>query len=467
MKIKEAILKYAPVFLQNIAITIYNRHLYQTRHKGLYKKFTEYHKSAKNLSKEEALKESESRLKDFLEHATSNSPWYSTHKGKKLEEFPILEKIDLLENLEKISTTHEDSAIISLTGGTTGASMKVLYRQSDIQERFAILDSFRSEHGYQLGKKTAWFSGKGLIREKDLNSGKCYRDDYVNKIRFFSTFHITKENFESYWKAFTEFSPEYIVGFPSSVYDLCCMAIELNLEFKGKVKVFFPTAETVLRAHREVIGRVLGCKLVDQYASSEGAPFILQCTHGSLHIHPLTGVFEVVDENMNHTNEGELLVTSFTTYGTPLIRYRIGDRIKLASKDFSCPCGSYFPVVEYIDGRSSDFIWSHENGRVNLGNISNCTKDVKGIQCFQLTQDAEDEVLVKVVATSDFNLSQEIAFKEALHQRLGQSMKIKISRTDEIPREKSGKFRIVKNSLSSTKLAKSATSSSTKTSTPA
>lgn len=421
----------------------------------------------KNLSETEIIKESKHRLNNFIQHATSHSTWYSTHKGKSLEEFPILEKSDLLNNLEKICTTREANAIISLTGGTTGASMKVLYKQSDMQERFAILDNFRSEHGYQLGKKTAWFSGKGLIREKDLKAGNCYRDDYINKIRFFSTFHITKENFDCYWKAFTEFAPEYIVGFPSSVYDLCCIALERNLEFKGTVKVFFPTAETVLSTHREIIGKVLGCKLVDQYASSEGAPFILQCTHGSLHIHPLTGVFEVVDENFKPSNEGELLVTSFTTYGTPLIRYRIGDRIKLAPKDFSCDCGSCFPVVEYIDGRSSDFVWSPENGRVNLGNISNCTKDVKGIQCFQLTQETENEVLVKVVATTAFNFPQELAFKEALHQRLGRTMKIQISRTAEIPREKSGKFRIVKNSLPSTMFAKTSSSNRTKTPTPA
>src|SRR3546814_12220855 len=101
-------------------------------------------------------------------------------------------------------------------------------------------------------------------------------------------------------------------------------------------------------------------------------------------------MFEVVDESMPPAREGEILVTSFTTRGTPLIRYRIGDRISLAPEDYRCPCGSCFPVVKQIDGRSSDFIWSPENGKVNLGNISNCTKDVEGITCFQIVQDEAD-----------------------------------------------------------------------------
>src|SRR3546814_13810209 len=84
---------------------------------------------------------------------------------------------------------------------------------------------------------------------------------------------------------------------------------------------------------------------------------------------------------MQPAREGEILVTSFTTRGTPLIRYRIGDRISLAPDDYRCPCGSCFPVVKHIDGRTADFIWSPENGKVNLGNISNSTKEIGRASC--------------------------------------------------------------------------------------
>lgn len=46
--------------------------------------------------------------------------------------------------------------------------MKVVYSKENMQERFAILDHFRAKHGYELGKKTAWFSGKNLITQKDI-----------------------------------------------------------------------------------------------------------------------------------------------------------------------------------------------------------------------------------------------------------------------------------------------------------
>ena len=323
--------------------------------------------------------------------------------------------------------------------------MKVIYIKEDIQERFAILDNFRAKHGYKLGKKTAWFSGKNLISEKDINKGTCSHYDYINKIRFYSTFYINLKNFDVYWQSLQKFQPEFIVGFPSSVYEICEIADSKGLTLSHKVKVFFPTAETVLPQHREVIGRVFGCKLVDQYASSEGAPFILECEKGRLHIHPLTGIFEVVNEEMQPALEGEILVTSFITHGTPLIRYRVGDRIRLAPKDEKCACGSIFPIVDKIEGRSTDYILSPTHGKVNLGNISNSTKDIVGVIQFQVIQHSVERLEVLVVASDDFIEKEQYKFEQALAERFGPQLKVDLKVVDQIPKERSGKFRFVKN----------------------
>lgn len=436
-----------PLFFQNLVITIYNTYLYRIRHGGKYKESFSYH-SEKLNSKNLNSSETELKLKKFLTSSVQNSNWYSAYSNfLSLEDFPILTKSDVVENLSKLATIKENDGLVSLTGGTTGASMKVIYTKSDMQERFAILDAYRAQFGYKLGKKTAWFSGKNLATERDIIKGRCYRDDWINQIRFFSTFHICEKNFEVYWAAFNKFSPEFIVGFPSSVYELCSIALVKGYVYKGKVKCFFPTAETVLSTHREVISKVLNCDIKDQYASSEGAPFILECEHGNKHLYPYSGVFEVVNEKLEPADEGEMLVTSFTTHGTPLIRYRIGDKIKLAAKSKKCDCLSPYPIVDNIQGRNSDFLYSRDQVKVNLGNISNSTKDILGIICFQVVQSSLEEVDVKVVSSEFFDSKQQLKFTGALQERLGSDMAINIDIVDEIAKEKSGKFRIVKNNV--------------------
>lgn len=445
MSLKESLIRLSPYLVQNTAVTLFNVYQYKIRHGGHYTYFREFYRKVDYLNEQDLNNEILKKKEDFFTYVLSKSEWYKCQNSEGFEQVHPLGKIDIINNLDKIKTISESEGIVSLTGGTTGASMKVIYTKKDMQERFAILDHFRAQHGYELGKKTAWFSGKNLITQKDVDRGICSHYDFVNKIRFYSTFLINEKNFDVYWKSLNEFQPEFLVGFPSSVFEICQIARDRGLKYKGKAKVFFPTAETVLPEHREVISEILGCKLVDQYASSEGAPFILECSKGHLHIHPLTGIFEVVDEDLNPAQSGQMLVTSFTTHGTPLIRYRIGDSITLADNSKKCDCGSIFPLVERIEGRTNDYILSPTHGKVNLGNISNSTKDTTGIVCFQLIQDKIDHLEVRIVASKDFNKKQELNFISSLRERIGDEIELDIIYVEAIEREKSGKFRIVKN----------------------
>ena len=436
------IIKYFPVFIQNILISIFNTYQYKVRHGGAYKKHRKYYEYYDNkATKEEVDTEAKKRMYDFLDYAKRNSDWYSDIDIDDFYNIKYLSKLDIVNYLDRIITIDKSKGILSKTGGTTGTSMSVYYLKEDMQERFAALDHFRAKYGYELGKKTAWFSGKEIVTRKDISQGLCFKEDFINKIRFFSTYDINKNNFLMYWKALNEYKPEFIIGYPSSVYDICVLAKESGLTAGFKSRVFFPTAETVLPIHREVISEVLGCKIKDQYASSEGAPLIFECEVGNMHIHPLTGFFEYKNSIVNN----EVIVTSFTTRGTPLIRYAIGDSIKLSDINHTCPCGSYHPLVTEIEGRSQDYILTEEFGRISASHLTLATNKVKGILLFQMRQEEVNKVKVYVVSNSLFDKKEKENLLINLRRILGVLIEVDIICVDDIPREKSGKFRIVKN----------------------
>lgn len=436
------IIKYLPVFIQNILISVFNTYQYKVRHGGVYKKYRKYYEYYDNkASKEEVDIEVKKRTHDFLDYVKKRSDWYSGIDVYNLSSIGILRKLDIVNNLDKIITIDKSKGILSKTGGTTGTSMSVYYHKEDMQERFAALDHFRAKYGYELGKKTAWFSGKEIVTRKDISQGLCFKEDYINKVRFFSTYDINKNNFSIYWKALNEYKPEFIVGYPSSVYDLCVLAKNAGLTADFDLKVFFPTAETVLPIHREIIFEVLGCQIKDQYASSEGAPLIFECEFGNMHIHPLTGFFEYKTPGLNN----EVLVTSFTTRGTPLIKYAIGDSINLNDQDHKCSCGSSHPLVTEIEGRSQDYILTKEFGRISASHLTLAINKVKGILLFQMLQKKTERVEVYVVSNSLFDKKEKENLLIHLRRIIGDLIYIDIICVDEIPREKSGKFRIVKN----------------------
>lgn len=454
---KERLYKIMPHFLQNLFVTGYNFTAYKSRHSGKYKKYLKKFIENRDLSLTELKNIQNERFLYLLQHVLEHSEFYRTlyeniELPKSLHEIyklPIVDKEMLRKNIEKVHTIDSKHGFHSKTGGTTGKSLEVYFTPDNMQERFAMLDDFRGRYGYKLGKKTAWFSGKSLLTDRDIKKKRFWKTDYVHKVRYYSTFHIKEDYLKYYVEDIIKFQPEYLVGFPSNVLDIAKYGIRNGYSYpEGVTKAIFPTAETITTEMRGVIEAFFKSRMYNQYASSEGAPFIVECEEGNLHLELQSGVFEVLDDNDKPTTSGRLVVTSFTTYGTPLIRYDIGDSISLDDENKTCSCGNNNPMVKEILGRIDDFIYSPENGKINLGNVSNTLKDTKGIIRFQAVQN-EMNAMILLVEIDDtvYNLKIEEKFLQNWRDRVGVNMDIEIQYVKEIPVEKSGKFRIVKNNI--------------------
>ena len=395
---------------------------------------------------------------DFVNYAKTNSIYYKeTYKDINVANFkgvldiqnlPILNKENLRTQTDKVYTIKSSDGIVSKTGGTTGKPLKVLFTKDDTNKRYAYLDNFRNNYGYSLGKKTAWFSGKKLLTNKDINKNRFWKYDYLNKVRYYSTFHINEAYLKYYLTDLINYKPEFFVGFPSTLLEIANYGIRNNIEFPANtVKAIFPTAETVTTETALALSKYFKTTVLDQYASSEGAPFIFQCKKGNYHLDIRTGVFEILDNNDVEAEEGRLVVTSFTTHGTPLIRYDIGDSVKKSNTSI-CDCGNHNPIIKKILGRENDYVYSQETGKINLGNVSNTLKGVSGIRRFQVVQEVVDEITIFIEKDDTFNSKNETLFIKNWRDRLGTAMKINLNYVDLIPTEKSGKFRIVKNLMS-------------------
>lgn len=451
----EKIYANSPHYLQNLIVTLYNILSYRKRYSKKYYQFLEHYNANSNLSLEDLLNIQKEKYSQFIQYALSNSKFYKSRyanilnpeKIENITNLPLVNKELLRTNIDNVNTIDKNSGYSAKTGGTTGKSLEVLYTSEDMQERFAILDNFRNKFGYKLGKKTAWFSGKNLLSQQDVKKNRFWKTDYLYKVRYYSTFHIHEKYLRFYLKNLIYHKPEFMVGFPSTMYEIAKYGQANNIEFPPQtIKAIFPTAETITQDIRDVLEQYFKTNLYNQYASSEGAPFILECKNKNLHLELQSGVFEVLDNHDKPTSKGKLVVTAFHTHGTPLIRYEIGDEIELSND--VCTCGNNNPLVKQIIGRSSDYLYSEETGKINLGNISNCLKGVSGIIKFQIQQNSLDNILVLIVTDKEkYTNSSEQIFIRNLKDRIGNKIKIVLKHVDEISVEKSGKFRLVKNSL--------------------
>ncbi|MGN1443038.1 MAG: phenylacetate--CoA ligase family protein [Acutalibacteraceae bacterium] len=443
----------SPIFIQNMLTTLKGEMNLRERYGVFYKKAVEEYKNTRFSSLEQALDYQNKKASEFVKFAFENSPFYkefysdididSIKTVGDLSKLPILEKETVRQNIEKMHTVSEHDGIISNTSGTTGKSMRFIYTKEDMQRRMAYLDVFKEKHGFvNLKMKKASFNSSKIVPDSQKKK-VFWRDNLASKQRIYSGYHCKDNNVKYYVENLNKYKPDSLDGYPSALYEVAKYINQNDVQLTFKPKAIFPTAETFLPHYRAEIEKAFGCPVRDQYASSEGAPFITECECGKLHYCLDTGVIEQ-DEN------GDMLVTCFETHGTPLIRYRVGDRIAFSKDEGQCNCGSVFPLVERIDGRTLDFIETKSRGRFTSVYLSLVSGDfLNSVKSMQFVQNSLDTIDIYVCADNNYIDEQmNKIITDKLHYSMGDDMNFVIHRVDDIPKDPSGKYRLIINNYS-------------------
>lgn len=452
MSVLNKVYDRSPIFWQNLMTTVAGYQKNSTRYGRVYHEHRAFLKEFDTwpLSRQKEYQFEE--LMKLLRYAVSHSAFYrELYKGIDLDSFtsvadltklPLVDKETLRKNIADV-ITDKAGTVEEHTGGTTGKSLVVRHRIEDSMRRMATLDHFKSRVGFEHREmKRATFNGKHIV-PPGQKSKVFWRYNAACRQMIYSSFFITEENIPYYLDSLNRFKPDALDGFFTCMLDVANYMKRKNIKPDFQLKAIFPTSETLTASGRALLEEVFSCKVYDQYASSEGAPFVTDCPHQHLHLDLSSGVFE-------HFGQGdEVLVTSFTTYATPLIRYQIGDSMVFSPEDKVCPCGMKAPMVEEIKGRRLDFLYTPEGAKVNAGNVANLLKNMpNSVIRAQFQQKKLDEVTVLLeVDKALYNESfDELLRGEFLH-KFGSALKVNILHVDEIPREGSGKFRMIKNDV--------------------
>jgi len=112
---------------------------------------------------------------------------------------------------------------------------------------------------------------------------------------------------------------------------------------------------------RHRIANELGVQLYDIYGLTEvyGPGIGISCDHEcGMHYWNDFLYFEIIDQHSGNPvpegEIGELVITTLRKQGAPLVRYRTHDLTRFVPGD--CPCGSPFPRIDDILGRTDDMV---------------------------------------------------------------------------------------------------------------
>lgn len=450
MKLAMSAYTHAPVWLQNMLISAYGLRLRRLRYGAVGRETLARLRAAEEKPAAERERLRLRQLSNVVATASRDVPFYRARSLSRitfqsvtdLQELPLLAKSEVqAAGRDLVSDIYRGKRLTEIhTGGTTGTPLAIYCDSAVLQRNYAFFTRFKETAGIVEGARVATFAGRTLV---PLESGPPYwRRNRAANTMLFSSYHIGKGTLLDYVGALSQFKPDLIDSYPSSIEPIARYVVDHGIT-TIRPKAVITSSETLFPMVRELIERAFGCRVFDHYGSAEMAALVTQCDHGTYHVEPEFGVVELLDGGrpVGPGERGEIVATGFINPVMPLIRYRMGDYAIRGSG--SCACGRPGETIERIEGRMDDVIVTPEGNLV--GRLDPIFKSVASLYETRIVQDRVDHLRVEVVASSDFTKKMEDELTAQLRLRVGPSMRIDVVRVTSIERTGSGKLRTTVN----------------------
>ena len=457
---------HAPLWLQNVGITLYGYAYKRERFGGGFSRAVKEFREREFWPPARLEAYRQERLRRTVLHAFDEVPYYrekwsaaginrsflQTLAETNLSALPITPKSALRQNPDSFvsrgSLTSRELRRYH-TSGSTGTPVTVTCSLED-RRRFVAAREARS-FGWACTsvKMPRAMLGGRMVVPKATSPGPYYRYNHAERQVYFSAYHIRPGSVADYVEGFNRYRPMVMTGYAYSYYILARMMLEHRLSLEYTPKALVLSSEKLTAEMKKVISLAFGARAYEEYGSVENCVLATECEGGGLHVSSDFGIVEIVDDEGNPVpdgREGRILCTGLANETQPLIRYEIGD-VGAWSKN-RCSCGrDQFPLLEEIVGRLEDVVVGPD-GREMVrfhGLFVNIPHVLEG----QVIQEELDLIRLRVVTTPSFGPEQEKRLRERLvRERLG-AVRVMIDKVPFIERTERGKFRAVVSRLSS------------------
>lgn len=310
----------------------------------------------------------EARLRQMIGWAITHSEYYrrAVAKGLRSEDthnflgrLPFIDRDSLREKLYEIATSDLSGVYFAKTSGTTGPSAKVAISSTTRARISAIKLRVRALYGVRPFDRWMVFvrdPGEHDTQGRKLISGSLRR----------ALTGIIAKGLEvpmpggcvddlplASQEAISAFKPSVIQVYPSLA--LLLSNIGQSKERWIRPRLTVTNGEVLFASLRRRAIRHLGCRVLDIYGLIEVNEVAWECPWcGNYHLNSDNVYAEVIDGNGQRVSagRGELVVTSLSSWLTPIIRYRTGDVVEITTR--KRPCFLPFPTLRAIHGRLSD-----------------------------------------------------------------------------------------------------------------
>ena len=391
-------------------------------------------------------------LRRFAATIAANVPWYqrlfSEHHIEPasmtlddLQRLPRLDKPTLRANTEAFKSRVANKLARFNTGGSSGQPL-IFFLGERVSHDVAAKWRATRWWSVDIGDKELVLWGSP-IEVGTQDRIKNWRDKLL-RTQLFPAFDLGESGIKQFIERYRTFRPAHLFGYPSALARVAAYAKQHNVDLKqNELKVVFVTAERLYEEQRTLIREQFGAPVANGYGARDAGFIAHECPEGGMHISAEDIIVEILREDgtpCRAGESGEITITHLRTSDFPFVRYRTGDVAALSTQ--VCRCGRGLPMLERIEGRSTDFVFAQDGTAMHGLALIYVVRDIAGVHSFRIIQHSIDELEVMLV-TTEWDAARDQQVIDGMRARLGQSVSVKLNHCAHIPTEANGKFRYI------------------------
>lgn len=356
-----------------------------------------------------------------------------------LKRLPPLERDEIRNHLAELCNPAFSGKLLPhSTGGSSGSPTHFYRTRESYDWRTASTERSYAWTGATLGQRVLYLWGapigkRSFKQQLWANLYDGYRRQ--NKIN-------TLVQPEGFWKdalrQAVDYQPAAIVAYTANIEEFCKAALVAGTKIKS-LKSVVAAAEPVYPKLYDTVRDALGVPLFNTYGSREFMSIAVECDeHKGLHINSENILLE---NDHDISNSNELLVTDLHNFGMPFIRYRIGDSAPIDRSPCACGRGHY--RLGKIDGRIMDLLRTRDGRLVPGELIPHVMKELPEVLRFQAQQLTLGHVVLRLVLSAELSDRSKNLVHSEMQKAFGEGTAVTIERVQEIPKQPSGKSRVV------------------------